>query len=231
MKGEDREQHEFKVWPSYHNAIRILTGEQRLEIYDAIFAYGVDGTEPEIEDVICKAVFEVIRPNIDASVKAIISGKKGGEGRAKVPFEPPSQTAFPSPLCEPPSQGKEKESIRENGIGRENRSKGEMQSADFEQLWAVYPRKEGKAEARAAFDQVTAPTSVLIEAVEQQKRSNQWLDQNGKYIPKLAKWLREERWEDRLGSNPSGGYLRHGETLSPAMQEAVNRMLERQEVE
>lgn len=36
----------------------------------------------------------------------------------------------------------------------------------------------------------------MIQALERQKASRQWQEDDGKYIPYPAKWLNERRWED-----------------------------------
>lgn len=74
----------------------------------------------------------------------------------------------------------------------------------FEEWWKHYPRKVGKEAARKAFAKVTAgilckvTVQELIDAVEQQKGSEQWTKENGRYIPNPATWLNQGRWEDEL---------------------------------
>ena len=74
----------------------------------------------------------------------------------------------------------------------------------FEEWWKHYPRKVGKEAARKAFAKVTAgilckvTVQELIDAVEQQKGSDQWTKENGRYIPNPATWLNQGRWEDEL---------------------------------
>jgi len=76
---------------------------------------------------------------------------------------------------------------------------------DFDAFWAVYPRKVGKGDAKKAFAKVKAPVSVLIAAVNTQKQSQQWLRNNGQYIPNPATWLNQGRWEDELPTNEATG--------------------------
>lgn len=70
---------------------------------------------------------------------------------------------------------------------------------DFERFWTAYPRKVAKAEARKAWQQtagVRPETDRLIKAVIVAKSTDQWLAEDGKYIPHASTWLRGERWED-----------------------------------
>ena len=70
----------------------------------------------------------------------------------------------------------------------------DAQKADFESFWKVYPKKVAKKEAFKAFKKIKTPVSVLIEAVEKQKKSEQWMRDHGQYIPYPTTWLNQERW-------------------------------------
>lgn len=70
----------------------------------------------------------------------------------------------------------------------------DAQNADFESFWKVYPKKVAKKEAFKAFKKIKTPVSVLIDAVEKQKKSDQWTRDHGQYIPYPTTWLNQERW-------------------------------------
>lgn len=79
--------------------------------------------------------------------------------------------------------------------------KGEEVVKRFEQFWSAYPRKVGKGLAEKWFikNKPSEQTLVrMIEAVETQKTSEQWLRQNGQFIPYPATWLNQERWRDTV---------------------------------
>jgi hypothetical protein len=71
----------------------------------------------------------------------------------------------------------------------------------FARFWKIYPKKVGKGAARTAFSKVK-PSEELLEkiivAVEQQKLSEQWKCESGRFIPNPATWLNQERWGDEL---------------------------------
>ena len=97
--------------------------------------------------------------------------------------------------------------------------------ADFERLWAAYPRKENRSAAYSAFREVDVSVEVLIAAVEKQRSSRAWCADNGRYIPYLSNWLKDRRWED-ITSPATTGYIRHDDPISPRMLKAVQEMLE-----
>ena len=77
----------------------------------------------------------------------------------------------------------------------------------FEKFWSVYPRHEGKQDARKAFDKLKVDDALLetmVNAILKQKQSEQWSEP--RYIPHPSTWLNGHRWEDEptraVGSKP-----------------------------
>jgi hypothetical protein len=69
----------------------------------------------------------------------------------------------------------------------------------FAEFWKAYPKKVGKEAARKAFMKVKPSADLLqrmLEAIKEQKASDQWKRDNGQYIPNPATWLNQGRWED-----------------------------------
>jgi hypothetical protein len=48
----------------------------KAEVYDAIFKYALDFKEPEFTDNVAKALFTLIKPQLDANIKRFENGKK-----------------------------------------------------------------------------------------------------------------------------------------------------------
>lgn len=74
-------------------------------------------------------------------------------------------------------------------------------SESFTSFWKQYPKKVGKTTAQNAWRKLL-PSKVLqtqiLEALEKHKRSRQWTDESGRYIPNPATWINQKRWEDEL---------------------------------
>ena len=69
----------------------------------------------------------------------------------------------------------------------------------FDAFWSVYPKKTGKEAARKAFKKIPKSAHpLLVPAVEAQKKSRQWMEDNGRFIPNPATWLNQGRWEDEV---------------------------------
>lgn len=88
---------------------------------------------------------------------------------------------------------------------RKNNSFQLCQPELFAEFWDAYPKKVGKQNAERAFGKAVADVpdrrvllGVMLTAISQQKRSQQWVKDGGMFIPHPATWLNQRRWEDQL---------------------------------
>ena len=71
----------------------------------------------------------------------------------------------------------------------------------FDAFWNAYPRKVGKGAAEQTFKKYKPNDELLkivLTAIDEQKHSEQWRKDSGKYIPNPATWLNQKRWEDEV---------------------------------
>ena len=70
----------------------------------------------------------------------------------------------------------------------------------FEMFWASYPqcfRKVNKKGCKSKFIKIKNLEDIfpdIMTSLEMQKRSKQWTDDNGQYIPAPLTWINQERW-------------------------------------
>jgi len=100
----------------------------------------------------------------------------------------------------------------------EGENKGRFKGRDtdpfFTTFWKAYPKKESKEAAWKMWKKMPAPASTvrkILTALEWQKKSEQWLKENGQFIPLPATYLNAAKWEDQPtkvvagpGPNPLG---------------------------
>lgn len=67
----------FIFYASFYDAIKELPNELRLEIFDAVCEFSLNGKEPELTGV-ARAIFTLIRPQIAANFARYEGGCKGG---------------------------------------------------------------------------------------------------------------------------------------------------------
>lgn len=78
----------------------------------------------------------------------------------------------------------------------------------FLAFWSAYPKKVGKGQAYAAWRKIRPRVSkvtadMITASVQSHIDSQQWKNENGKYIPNPATYLNQRRWEDELSSKSS----------------------------
>lgn len=77
----------------------------------------------------------------------------------------------------------------------------------FAKFWEAYPRKVAKPRAVKAFAKLNpdeALVAVMLLAIAQQTKSEDWLKQGGQFIPHPASWLNDKRWEDESPTATNG---------------------------
>jgi hypothetical protein len=81
-----------------------------------------------------------------------------------------------------------------------NKNAAQVYPDDFILFWKAYPKKVGKEAALREWKRAKGKPSVdaIIESVNQQKRTDKWQEENGKFIAHPAKWLKEGRWDDEV---------------------------------
>ena len=88
----------FIFYDSFLTAIDELDSETKLKVYEAITHYALKNEEPNLTGI-AKAIFSLIKPQIDANNKRYENGKKGagfgklgGRPKKKKPQENPKET-------------------------------------------------------------------------------------------------------------------------------------------
>lgn len=73
--------------------------------------------------------------------------------------------------------------------------------AHFEDFWKAYPKKKSKGDAEKAWQKLN-PSKELFESIlnsiAAHKKSRQWTEDNGRYIPYPATFIRAKGWEDEV---------------------------------
>lgn len=121
----------FVFYSSFYEALRELPNEIRLEAYDAICLYGLEGEEPDCKDVV-GAIFRLVKPQIDANNRRREAGRKGGQAPRKQNEANPKQNEATAKQTEAKEKDKvkEKEKDKEKDIEREKRQRFSPPSVD-----------------------------------------------------------------------------------------------------
>lgn len=74
---------------------------------------------------------------------------------------------------------------------------------NFDLFWDVYPKKINKKGAFNSFKKIKhldKEFPLILDAIERLKQSNDWIKNNGQFIPYPATFLNQERWKDEVAT-------------------------------
>ena len=223
---------QFTFYESFYKALVKLPIEQSQQGAWAIINYALFGQLPETElTPAVEAVLEMALPVLDSARKKSAAVTESNKKRGKKKDD--SQI---SSRCDPDiAQEKEVEIEKENEIENEveveiekesylyiSSLSGETVGDDFERFWNSYPIKLGKQQAWEAWLADPPDMYLLERAITCWKRSRQWRQENGRFIPRAEKFLKEKHYLDLpKDAVPSGasGYLGKAEL------EAIERLM------
>jgi len=122
------------------------------------------------------------------------------EKDSEIPPPPGFETVTSEKKCASTRQAPYKNDETEDNEAPEE-VKSSLQEQRFNTFWQAYPLKKAKQTAWKAWQKIK-PTTELFEkimsAVDNAKRSEDWVRDNGRYIPYPATWLNGGRWDDEL---------------------------------
>ena len=184
----------FIFYRSFLKSIQHLDTSEQLELFLVIVEYGLDQREPEMSRYV-RAVWESIKPQLDANQRKYENGCKGGKPKSNQSIttpEPQANQDLTTP--EPPHN------LMYNDNGNDNeKEEGRMKipkrdsSVAFAQFWELYPRKTSKQLASKAF-------AKLSDENQQKAITNiarLYANTEVQFVPHAATYLNQARWEDQ----------------------------------
>lgn len=218
----------MKEWFRARNAwgvsIQTLTDEEAGRLMKALWEYTMTGHQGELrgkEEVIYALMLFTLRQDDEndqaIAIKRSASGTAGGRPRKANAFPNEEEKAKKANAFSdddekakkanafPDDDEKAKKANASNKNKNQNIEEEKEEDTEteylFSRFWEAYPRHEAKEAAREAFTKLGVDEGLLetmITAIGKWKKTNQWKDEGGRYIPNPANWLRQRRWEDEV---------------------------------
>ena len=88
----EEKQSSFVFYRSFLDAIKEMDETEQLAMFRAICTYALDGQEPVLTSAFQRAVFALIRPNIDVNTAKRQGGKRGGRPKTRTEKTTPSNS-------------------------------------------------------------------------------------------------------------------------------------------
>ena len=217
----------FRARNAWGVSIKTLTDEEAGRLMKALWEYTMTGQQAELrgrEEVIYALMLFTLRQDDEndsmIAVKRSACGTAGGRPRkakkaiafsdedekAKkaIAFSDEEEKAKKANAFSDDDE-KAKKANASNKNKNQNKNKNTEEDTETEDLfalfWEAYPRHEAKEAAREVFVKLGPDEGLLetmITAIGKWKKTNQWKDEGGRYIPNPANWLRHRRWEDEV---------------------------------
>lgn len=178
---------------NYREPLNNLSMSERGELLTSLLDYGEKGTTPDFSGGL-KMLFDCIKPTIDADIEKYYNRCQRNKENVSKRYDC-IQSNTKDNDCIQSNVNKNK--LNKNKL---NKTK-ENNNLLFVQFWDVYPKKKGKQSAEKAFQKIApdeALFKIMLDAIEEQKKSAEWQKDNGQYIPHPATWLNGRRWEDEI---------------------------------
>ena len=201
---------QFTFYRSFYEAMVLLPKRFQLEYLQGIITFALDDQEPEFTSEQVESLFVLIKPVLEtakrraksgvkgaeatAEIREIVSGKPGGKPGGKVSGKVGGKVGG--------KQGGEKENEIEieNEIENEIEIEIEIESdsiaSAFGEFWAAYPKRIGKTEAFLAWRETVTDPIAVMNSLREWLQCPEWLRENGRFVPKPEKWLRQRYFEE-----------------------------------
>lgn len=166
-----------------------LTAEQKGNLIDAAVLYASGGDYRSALTGVEIIAFRFIKGQIDRNNAISDARSRAGSNKKE-------QNETNENKTEQNESNFPKEKEKENK--KDNKKENDIL---FDRFWSAYPRKVAKPAARKKFESLNPDGQLLekmIQAVERQKKSDQWTKDGGQFIPHPATWISQRRWEDEL---------------------------------
>lgn len=176
---------------SFWEAINNLPKKDQLPLFRAVVSYGLFGEYNETLSASQSAFFSLIQPVLDKSRKKA-ANRKQTENKPETDEE---------------QNAKEKEGEYEKEYEKEYEREGDKEQTGFTAplsgkpftaFWEAYPSKIGRSaawDAWKALNPTAQVTAQIMTALEAWKKSEQWTEDGGRFIPRAAKFLSEGHWK------------------------------------
>jgi hypothetical protein len=180
----------FIFYRSFLKSIQHLDPVEQLELFQAIVQYGLDQHEPEMSRYV-RAVWESIKPQLDANQRKYENGCKGGKPKANQDLTTPEPPHNLMSNDNGNDNEKENDNAKEEGVMAKPKRDS---SILFDQFWSLYPRKTSKQSASKAF--------AKLKDEDQQKAISNigrlYSETPVQFVPHAATYLNQGRWEDQV---------------------------------
>ena len=221
-----KEKNSFIVYYEWEEMFGYMSDKQIADMLRAMFSYAKRGEMPEFSNPLLNSNFCVMKYAIDRDSEKYIDKCNKNKEKAMKRWEKEKCNSIKNmPLHKnyadnDNNNDKDNDNDNDNENDNDNNNENDNDinnistssspsarvcenksaySDDFLEFWGAYPKKIGKGAAYKIYQKLKLTNnekSAILTALNWQKKSEQWLKENGQFIPYPATYLNQRRWED-----------------------------------
>jgi len=198
---------------SFYEAIKELPPENKIEVYDAIFSYSLDFSEPDLSGI-SKTIFTLIKPQLDANIKRFENGKKPKQKQKESETEAKqkqkeSETEAKQKQKESETEAKQKqkesktETNNNNNVNNNNNNNKNINvNNDEEENFFEDENFEKKEEAKN-FLKTAKPSQIDRLRMQHKLSVEHYNEKVDEFVDKKFDWGENSKWknEDDMSKN------------------------------
>lgn len=224
----------FLIYCDYKQHLELLSAEECGLLFIALLDYAETRKPPKLHGATAMA-FSFIKAQMDRDEakyeeRCIVNrenGAKGGRPRKSTEEKTNKSEKTERFLGKPKKPDTDNDADTDNDMGIETDTDIESETLDadtgkntsngfqdhaFATFWDAYPNKKAKANAQKAWKKLR-PNNALFEkimqAVEMQRRSEDWTKDNGRFIPYPATWINGGYWDNEIKEVSANGAVQY----------------------
>lgn len=202
---------------SYYEIAKHLSPQNQGIFWSNLMAYVFDGDAQPEGDELQVALFLSVKPHLDASLRKMEAGRKGG--KASQQAEVKQDASKPEAEVKQEASNKRTKNLEQKNKEQKNSEPplpppspqggegDEAQKQAFDAFWSLYPKKRDREQAWVRWQRIApseAEAAAIRAAVERNRAGPDWTKEGGRFIPAPAKWLEDRRWEESPLTTPQG---------------------------
>ena len=193
------------LYTAYREKFKKLTDEQFGKLVRAMLEYEATGKDPVIDDMAVSLSFDVVRYDMDVNTKKYQEKCDHNRENIKKRWEKKKDTTvYDRKRTNTNHTDNDNDNDNDNDIKLNNQQSSTPIAVEFDQLWQMYPKKEGRKEAHLAYERARKKGVKYEDVKAGIVRYNNHISRNRvqrQYIMQGSTFFRGERWADEWRDN------------------------------
>lgn len=189
----------LKIFTDFVDSMELLGDAERGRLFTAMLEYAASGAEAELKGNE-KFLWKVAKAEIDRQIESYDKRCETNKAIATNRYQSSRIVTKRNESCQDKDKDKEKKKNNNPPISPLGED-ADINIQRFESFWKLYPNKKAKQDARKAWGKLKVDNelyTLIMKSLVRQTKSQDWLKENGKYVPYPATWLNGHRWEDEV---------------------------------